>query len=134
MSHLLRVTAAQYLKNIRDNRVAAVPTGPATPALTPAAMRNPLGDHWKYDGSRCAALGPEPVTVHFWLEQLIRKFNGQGVTNSVTQGQFMRRLLHGQLRSELDISIMISQMPDEVAGALVVWRNCLVIHHGWLGE
>jgi hypothetical protein len=65
--------------------------------------------------ARCAALGTEPVTVYFWLEQLISEFNGQGVTNSVTQGQFMRRLLHGPLRTELDTRI--SQMP-EIAQAI----------------
>ena len=57
-----------------------------------------------------AALGSEAVTVHFWLGKLIRKFNGQGVNNSVTQGHFMRRPLHGQLCTELDTRI--SQMPD----------------------
>jgi hypothetical protein len=65
--------------------------------------------HGIYHGSRCAALGTEPVNVHFWLEQIIHEFHGQGIANGVTQGQYMRRLLHGQLRTELDTRI--SQMP-----------------------
>jgi hypothetical protein len=88
---------------------SAAPTGPAPPAAPLPASRNPLGHHWKYDGSRCAAFGTDPVNLHIWLEQIIHEFDGQGVTNSVTQGRYMRRLLHGQLRTELDTRI--SQMP-----------------------
>lgn len=105
----LRITAEQHLVAIQRHARPAAPSGPAPPAAPLAASRNPLADHWKYDGSRCAALGTEPVNVHFWLEQIIHEFDGQGVTNSVTQGQYMRRLLHGQLRTELDTRI--SQMP-----------------------
>jgi hypothetical protein len=78
------------------NATPAAPPGRllAPPAAPLAASRNPLADHWKYDGSRCAALGTEPVSVHFWLEQIIHEFHGQGVANGVTQGQDMRRLLH----------------------------------------
>jgi hypothetical protein len=67
----LRIAAEQHLAAIQRHTRPAAPTGPATPAAPLAASRNPLGDHWKYDGSRCAALGTEPVNVHFWLEQLI---------------------------------------------------------------
>jgi hypothetical protein len=42
------------------------------------------------------------ITLSRWLEQLIHEFNSQGIINSVTQGQLMRRLLHGKIRSELD--------------------------------
>jgi hypothetical protein len=101
------------------------------------ALRNPLGDCWKYDG---AALGTEPVHVRvkyrvseFSLERqnvpVTRQGDrasvtthpgraagatgtvefrvdgrGQGVTNSVTQAQYMRRLLHSQLDTGARVS------------------------------
>ena len=106
---ILRLTADEHLAKLQRHTRPVAPLGPASPAAPLSASRNPLGDHWQYDGTRCAALGTEPVNVHFWLEQIIHEFDGQGVTNSVTQGQYMRRLLHGQLRTELDTRI--SQMP-----------------------
>jgi hypothetical protein len=102
------IAAEQHLAAIQCHARPAAPTGQATPAAPLAASRNPLGDHWKYYCSPCTALGTDPVNVHFWLEQLIHKFN-QDVNNSVTQDQYMRSLLHGQLRTELDTRI--SQMP-----------------------
>jgi hypothetical protein len=105
-----RIAAEQHLVALKHHTCPAAPPVPASPAAPLAASRNPLADHWKYDGSqsRFAALGAEPVNVHFWLEQIIHEFHGQGIANGVTQGQYMRRLLHGQLRTELDIRI--SQM------------------------
>jgi hypothetical protein len=85
----LHIAGEQHLAAIQRHARPAAPTGPATPAAPLAASRNPLGDHWKYDGSRYSALGTEPVNVHRWLEQLIHEFDGQGVTNGVTQGQYM---------------------------------------------
>jgi hypothetical protein len=104
-----RIAAEQHLAAIQRHASPTAPTGSATPAAPLAASRNPLGDHWKYNCSCCAALGTEPDNVHFLLEQLIHERDRQGVTNSVTQGQYMLSLLHGQLRTEVDTRT--SQMP-----------------------
>jgi hypothetical protein len=66
-AHALRIAgdspnfaAEQHLAAIQRHWHArpAAPTGArGAPAAPLAASRNPLGDHWKYDGSRFAALG-----------------------------------------------------------------------------
>ena len=124
----IKAAAETYLAiTVRHNRaISSGSEAPASNTTTTLALRNPLGDNWKYDGSHCAALGHEPVTVHFWLEQLIREFQGQGITCSVNQGHLMRRLLHGQLRTEL--LTRISQMP-EVAAAVAKGTATLDNHY-----
>ena len=49
------------------------------------------------------ALGPQPIPVHYWLDQLIPELTGQGITDGVIQGQVrvLRQLLHGELRQRL---------------------------------
>ena len=61
----------------------------------------------------CPALGPHPIPVHYWLDQLIPELNGQGITDGVIQGQVLRQLLHGELRQSL--LRRIEQMPSLAA-------------------
>ena len=65
----LKAAAETYLAiTIRHNRaISSGSEAPASNTTATLALRNPLGDNWKYDGSHCAVLGHEPVTVHFWM-------------------------------------------------------------------
>ena len=63
--------------------------------------RHGLSDDWRYDGKLTPALVPQPIPVHFWLDQLIPELTGQGITDGVLQGQVMRQLLHGEIRKSL---------------------------------
>ena len=85
------------------------PTSALASSSSDDASRTVLSDEWVFNGSHCTALGSSPVTVHFWLDQLIHELQGQGITCGIHQGRIMRRLLRDPLRSEL--LRRISQMP-----------------------
>ena len=53
----------------------------------------------------CPTLGPQPIPVHYWLDQFISELTCQGITDGVIQGQVMRQLLHGELGQSLLRSI-----------------------------
>ena len=50
----------------------------------------------------CQALGPHPIPVHYWLDQLIPELNGQGITDGVIQGQVLRQLLRVRVTVTVD--------------------------------
>ena len=85
------------------------PTSAPASSSSDDASRTVLSDEWVFNGSHCTALGSSPVTVHFWLDQLIHELQGQGITCGIHLGRIMRRLLRDPLRSEL--LRRISQMP-----------------------
>ena len=109
--HHVLLTAAQTTHDqceARQRQLSAAPT----PQSAPSAVDRPLhglNDDWRY----CPSLGPHPIPVHYWLDQLIPKLNGQGMTDGVIQGQVLRQLLHGELRHSLLCSI--EQMPSLAA-------------------
>ena len=75
-----------------------------------------------FNGSHCTALGSSPVTVHFWLDQLIHELQGQGITCGIHQGRIMRRLL------SLGVRLHLSKAPEAI-GADRVSLGCI-----WTGE
>ena len=85
-------TALDQSRARQSSQTAANPAASPPPALD--RSRQGLSDDWKYEGKSCPALGPHPIPVHYWLDQLIPELNGQGITDGVHQGQVMRRLLH----------------------------------------
>ena len=96
----------------------------STPPSAPSAVDRPrygLSDNWRYYGKLCPALGPHPIPVHYWLDQLIPELTGQGITDGIIQGQVLRQLLHGELRQSLLRSI--EQMPSLDAIVSTGWAT-----------
>jgi hypothetical protein len=111
-------------------------TFPRARGESPATQRNPLSDawKWKYHGSRCAAIGPEPVTDcqrgHLWLlEQSSTKSTVKGISNTVTRGQLLQRpLLHGQL--PISESLKCPRSPKRSATGLRPSTTSTRLHSG----
>ena len=126
--HHALLTAAQTALDqceARQRPLSAAPTPPPAPSAVDRP-RHGLSDDWRYDGELCPALGPHPIPVHYWLDQLIPELNGQGITDGVIQGQVLRQLLHGELRQSL--LRRIEQMPS-LAAIVSTGRATLKDHY-----
>lgn len=102
------------LKRAAESHCRLYTRSPAAPALAAASEvasdLHRLDKRWSYNGTTCARLGANKVSVTFWLEALQSDLQGIGIRDGKAQGRCLRQLVDGPTRDNLVRKI--SELPE----------------------
>ena len=107
-AELRRIASTQLAVIQRAQHRTRVPPSPGAgpPPFSPdRASKNPLDRRWAFNGTTCASIGSERVSVQLWLETIIAEFKGNRILDGQLQGQYMRQLVDSPLRDQLACKI-----------------------------